>query len=208
MRLTSFMPSKQTDIRFTPELLQALPCGLHQVPIREAMRHLPELYDLYPSVPLTRHEMDHYLIDVKIHMLMKGMYPCIPNWHCDHVPRVGGKLRYGAPVSPAPMFLWISEGPHTEFLAGQGDLNPPPKDHGELDERIRFADPETKLMPEQTWCAFWQDTPHRGTPATENGWRVFARLVHRSVIEQSGARQQVNPIRRHAQVYLPHDFHW
>ena len=49
-------------------------------------------------------------------------------------------------------------------------------------------------------------TPHRGTQATENVWRVFVRLTHKSITPVSPV---TNYIRRHCQVYLdPTTFSW
>ena len=149
-------------------------------------------------------EEDKWEVDVKIHMLMKGQYPCIPNWHCDNVPRVKGNLQWQEATDEQNMYLWVSGKPTTEFLAQDfqtGNIST----HGELAESIIEGNPDTFQIPEQTWVGMSQLTPHRGTVATENCWRIFVRVTDKKIMS---VRPQISKIRRHCQVYLPYDFHW
>src|SRR3546814_9461958 len=81
---------------------------------------------------------------------MPGHFPCIPNWHCDNVPRDESGLRYDLvddlPRFP-PMYLWISKGPATEFLAEGIHMMHRPGSHQEI---ARFLDglPARTLPPE------------------------------------------------------------
>ena len=199
---------------FSKDLLQTLPCGLHRATLIEANKLLPELRELYhyfPDEVLSdlMGDMESWFIDIKITMLMKGQYPCIPNWHCDNVPRNNnGELEYGnITQNSKPMYLWLSGEPLTEFLAKDYQVGSV-KDHGELDKLIKGSDMLTRKLPQETWVKMWQNTPHRGTVCKENTWRVFVRLTHKSLVGEFLARQKVNPLRRHSQVYLPHDFNW
>jgi hypothetical protein len=144
-------------------------------------------------------------------MLMKGQYPCIPNWHCDNVPRnTDGKLEYGRIDFAEPaMLIWISGSPETTFLDKDIETPIPPRNHGELAEVVKHyikrGDAKEVKLPANTWCQFRQNIPHRGNATPDYTWRVFARLTHKSIMT---ARPVISVVRRHAQVYLPHDFHW
>ena len=131
MLLTTYKPGKETDLTFTPEFLQTLPCGLHRCPMDKAEKHLPEMQPLIESAPIPQSEWNQWEVDIKIHMLMKGQYPCIPNWHCDNVPRnTDGKLEYGRIDFAEPaMLIWISGSPETTFLDRDIETPIPPRNH-------------------------------------------------------------------------------
>lgn len=210
---TPVVTNEKTKVNVPKRIIQTMPCGLHRATLEQAIEYIPELESLYSSLPkevmddLTI-DSESWVIDIKIHMLMKGMYPCIPNWHCDNVPRNDeGELQYGF-VTPdsKPMYLWISAGPATLFL--KNGFTSSVQDHGELNTTIREAKFEHEEMPEQTWIKMDQLTPHRGQSAKEQTWRIFCRLTHKSLIDDFMARQKVSPLRRHSQVYLPYNFNW
>jgi hypothetical protein len=188
----------------TTEELSAGYCGLHRGSYSDLCLHTPHLRRLVEDAPV---DLDDYEIDIKVHMLMKGQFPCIPNWHCDNVPRLDtGELLYDQALAGGkPMLLWVSGAPTTEFLVNDIEL-PDPETHGELDAYIRTDRIiKTKCIPERTWLTLDQRTPHKGTAATKHGWRIFVRLTPKII---STARPVLSPIRRHTQVYLPNNFHW
>lgn len=208
----------ETAIAFDPKVLEVDHCGLFRAPLHLAAQLMPTMAELVASVPVPNPE--DYELDVKVHMLMAGQYPCIPNWHCDNVPRDESGLRYdlvdlGAP----PMLLWISDGPETQFLAEPTDMPQRPGSHQEIARWITHGTarmsrvgweglPQRELqsLKPNTWTAMRQDTPHRGVQATKSGWRVFARVTPRSL---APARPVHSVLRRHAQVYLDaSNFSW
>lgn len=194
----TFRAVRATAIDLPQTLLESLGCGLFRCPLPLAYGLLPELSALYDSAPVENPE--EWELDIKIHMLMANQYPCIPNWHCDNVKRVDGQVRYDLIESQAkPMYLWISDGPHTEFLANPLEVLGAPKGHHALADYIRSSKVPTKFLPAQTWIRMDQRTPHRGTLAKEDGWRVFARLTHKSI---APVRPVLNFVRRLCQVYL------
>jgi hypothetical protein len=67
-------------------------CGVHQAPAAVVAELMPDLQPLLETFP---DDLSKFTFDVKVHMLMPGQYPCIPNWHTDFVPRVNG-IRRGA----------------------------------------------------------------------------------------------------------------
>ena len=145
-------------------------CGVHQAPIGELTRLMPDLNDLVMSTFPDNH--DNFTWDVKVHMLMPGQYPGIPNWHRDNVPRVNGIQKFDSCDPTKPMYLWISGGPLTQFKDG-------------------FLQPKK-------WHRFTQLDEHRGIAASEFTWRGFIRASHREIVPPKASNWQ----RKHCQVYL------
>ncbi len=192
----------ETAISFDPKVLEVGHCGLFRAPLHLAAQLMPEMADLIASIPVENPE--DYELDVKVHMLMAGQYPCIPNWHTDMVQRDDTGLRFDLiDYDTPPMLLWISDGPATEFLARPLVMPRTPSSHREIARFLLDMDGVGSLMTRfiqpNTWNAMWQHTPHRGAVSQKSGWRVFARVTHRSI---APARPVNSVIRRHAQVYL------
>lgn len=144
-------------------------CGVHQAPYKEAVNLMPDLIPIFKTFP-DKHEL--FTWDIKIHMLMPNQYPCIPNWHTDNVPRVNGIQRFDLIKPDLPMYAWISGAPLTQFKHG-------------------FLTPEK-------WHRFTQMDEHRGTCASDFGWRCFIRATHIDIQKPKASDWK----RRHLQVYL------
>ena len=144
-------------------------CGVHQAPFHVVLELMPDLVDVLDTFP---DDPANFTWDVKVHMLMPMQYPCIPNWHTDNVPRINGVQRFDLIKPELPMYLWVSNGPLTQFKHG-------------------FVLP-------QTWHRFTQLDEHRGCAASEFGWRCFIRATHQEIQEPKKENWQ----RRHTQVYL------
>lgn len=195
----------RTSFNFHPDVLSGLPCGLFRATFDECVRFTPEFAPLLLSCPVGN--LDDYEFDIKVHMLMTDQFPCIPNWHCDNVPRaVYPTHDYAAAAQREdfPMLLWLSNGPHTEFLAEPMTMPHVPKDHAEVADFIHAhmqyqPNPITRFLPPQQWAEFSSVAPHRGVASEEHQWRVFVRATHKSVLPD---RPKVHPVRRHCQVYL------
>ena len=149
--------------------LERLPCGIFHCPTEVVGDEFPEFAEILGPLPCEG------VLDVKVHMLMPGQYPCIPNWHYDFVPRddAGQKLMH-ARDPDQKMYLWVSGPPFPEFRDGR------------------------EILPFK-WVEFTQFDEHRGLPSEHFGWRVFARVVPRSLCPP--APRHAWP-RRHSQVYL------
>lgn len=200
---------KETDIRFDHAALSADHCGLFRAPLHLAASFMPSMSELIASAPIATCFRDQWELDVKVHMLMKDQYPCIPNWHCDNVPRTDGTrydlvgshdgtFDYGA-GRDIPMYLWVSDEPTTEFLDEELEVPEVPQSHAEVAFDMENWVPRKQRIRANAWYSMDQRTPHRGRAATEGGWRVFARLTHKSI---APSRPVASVIRRHAQVYL------
>lgn len=150
-------------------------CGVHQAPISAVVDLMPDLAELLSTFP---ENPDEFTWDIKVHMLMPRQYPCIPNWHCDFVPRQNG-VKIPLPENLAPMYLWISGPPLTQFRDGYLEAG--------------------------RWHMFTQKDEHRGTPSGDFCWRGFIRAAHKDIVKP----KPNNWIRRHCQVYLdPKDYQW
>lgn len=144
-------------------------CGVHQAPIRVVGELMPDIVPILLTFP---DNSRNFTWDVKVHMLMPRQYPCIPNWHADNVPRVDGIQRLDLVRPELPMYAWISGAPLTQFKHGY-------------------------LQPEK-WHRFNQLDEHRGTPASDFGWRCFIRATHVDICPP----KKGDWLRRHSQVYL------
>lgn len=158
-------------------------CGVHQASSDELLNLMPDLWDLIATFPEDHPE--HFIWDVKVHMLMPGQFPCIPNWHYDNIPRINNVQDFSKVRPELPMYLWLSGGPLTEFRKGG---------------RTQFVRPEE-------WYRFTQKDEHRGTVSKDFCWRGFIRATHKDLMPQE--RRGHDPLRRHCQVYLDaNDFKW
>lgn len=164
-------------------------CGVILCDYNKTSKLMPEVIPVINDLVMSNqleYNINDYLIDVKVHMLMPGQFPCIPNWHCDFVPRDSDLNLQPDKVTGEKMYLWVSNGPYTEF------------------EHKPFI-----IECEQTkWVEFDQTTRHRGTVSEEHTWRCFIRLIPKSFIEGRGIKN-VGEVRRHCQVYLDSEnFTW
>lgn len=127
--------------------------GVHQAPISELVRLMPDLSRLialtFPGVP------ELFTWDVKVHMLMPRMWPCIPNWHLDFAPREGGIQRPEL-AADVGCWMWLSGPPLTEFRGG--------------------------FVRAKQWVRFTPRDEHRGTPSGDFCWRGFIRAVPSSFL--------------------------
>lgn len=204
MKFNTFREVKKTNIDLGKISMGDQYCGLFRCPLEKAKIVMPAFEELFDSAPVENKE--DWEVDLKIHMLMNDQFPCLPNWHCDNVPRFDGFTDYSkCDMNNPKMLLWISGAPYTEFLKNDQEFNLP-LSHADLAESIKNKVVETVKIKGQCWISIDQLTPHRGTISTESTWRVFTRLTHNSI---APVRPVNNVIRRHCQVYLnPESFSW
>jgi hypothetical protein len=146
-----------------PSNIESLPCGLFRCGLKDAFIKLPELSCLYKTSPVEI--SNDWQIDIKIHMLMRGQYPCIPNWHCDNVIRdKDGALDFkktSLEQSPYKMYIWLSNNPTTLFLREKLKLNFTPSSHRDIAKFLAHDDGNPAYPIEsQQWYEFDQLTPH------------------------------------------------
>ncbi|WP_419810787.1 hypothetical protein [Bacterioplanoides sp.] len=158
-------------------------CGVHQASFLQLAELMPDVLKLLKDFP--ENPLD-FTWDVKVHMLMPGQFPCVPNWHYDNIPRVNNVKDFSRVQQDKPMYLWLSGAPLTEF---------------------RNPDGTTRFISPKTWNRFTQKDEHRGTASVEFGWRGFIRATHKDILPANHAG--TDPLRRHSQVYLDaNNFSW
>lgn len=156
------------------EQIKKLRCGLISTPFVDALHMMPEIKQILLDAP--RDETESYYVDAKVHMLMPGQYPCIPNWHYDFTPRDGDGNKMPECRDPSKkMFLWLSGAPLTLFEDG-------------------------RVVTPRKWMEFTQFDAHRGVVSDAFQWRLFIRLAPESLIPFKCKGEQC--LRRHTQVYL------
>ncbi len=152
-----------------------------------------------------------WVIDTRCHMLMKGMYPAIPGWHCDDVPRspasnnqpdlrrINEKVRHIC-VTLSDYEQGVS---NTEYLNQHMAIV---VDTTSVWDSVNKAVNEDRyrmsfFAEDGQFILFDQLNLHRASPAIHNGWRYFFRmsLTH---------RKPSNEIRKQTQVYLTSEHGW
>ena len=155
-------------------------CGVHRASAEDLLELMPDVAQL--CVETFPDPMGEYSWDVKVHMLMPSQYPCIPNWHYDHVPRINNKQDFSKVRTDLLMWLWISGEPLAEFKR-DGIITP---------------------VHAETWKSFTQADIHRGTVSHAFQWRGFIRATPIEIVQPIK-----NCLRRHSQVYLDAEsFRW
>lgn len=196
--------------------------------------HLPQLYrcDLEFAKAQGNEELNRLLdafkltgrfkyvsIDTRSHMLMQGMYPCIPGWHCDDFYRTDDlgqqpdleKVNEAAPA--IHHMLIIGDCSRTEFTT-EDIVFPSTKEVQAIQGKDapvylwydRQLDSDhskhTEFVEPGNIYTFGPTAFHRGTAATHNGWRYFIRIT------ESNHRQPKNEIRYQTQVYTNGRVSW
>jgi hypothetical protein len=158
---------------------------------------------------ITKQWLDHIgvdgIIDTRVHMLMPNFWPCIPGWHHDDVRRtlLNKQPNYddNYHVDHIVTIVGDKEVSNTEFAFGDC---PFPKVDGKVyqewspmvDEAIADGFLESELLKYGDIILHDNRTWHRGTQATDFGWRWFARISFGS------ERKIANEIRNQTQIYL------
>jgi len=157
------------------------------------------------------------VIDTRVTMTMKGMYPSIPGWHGDDVPRsrtTGQPILHG--VNPFVQHFMVLLSDQESTVSATEFLNMPVEldidlanvwnsVDREVNQRIKTYDAYRKdleghmnqmtsfIKPGEI-VRFNQEAIHRASPTITPGWRFFYRL---SITH----RKPANEIRNQVQVY-------
>ena len=127
-------------------------CGVHQATYPQLIELMPDLKDLIDTFP---ENPSIFIWNVKVHMLMPGQYPCIPNWHYDNIPRINNVQDFSRAKPHLPMYLWVSNQPLPEF-------------------RNKYT---SWFIQPETWTRFTQQDEHRGSVSDSFCWRGFIRAT-------------------------------
>jgi hypothetical protein len=152
---------------------------------------------------------DNIIFDSRVHMLMKGWFPCIPGFHHDDVPRSSsdGQPNYDNAEYRSRHCMALVNGniAPTEFATGTFIMPGVPEGetiykvwHPEVEEQLDNGIGRRVPAVSNQLLFFDDRTFHQGTRAVDNGWRWFGRA------SWDTDRKPVNEIRRQVQVYLEH----
>jgi hypothetical protein len=143
------------------------------------------------------------VVDVRVQRLMPGMYPSIPGWHCDAVPR---NSYHGQPdfdlIDPAAFHVCVllSSEPcgvsntqyvdqHMVFKLWQ---SPERTVYRQLHEEVEKHKPQLIHVKDGEFIKFTPHTVHRAMPTLRRGWRMFFRysMYHKPPLENKIANCQ------------------
>lgn len=138
----------------------------------------------------------HLVVDVRIQRLMPGMYPSIPGWHCDAVPRNDyfaqpDLTKLDTKIKHLTLTLSTEKDgvSNTEFVNEGIPFEYKPEDRSmsvwqQVHRRVFYeANLNTVLplrtikVPDNKLAIFSQDTIHRASPCHKRGWRMFYRMA-------------------------------
>lgn len=159
--------------------------GLMLCTMTEAKKLMPEVLPILQQL-IPEMCWDEYLIDVKVHMLMPGQFPCIPNWHYDFLPRSEDGERSCNTRSDKKMYMWLSDAPLTLYKDRNG---------------------KEFTKPAKRWHSFTQHDLHRGQMSEDHVWRCFIRVIPKEFVHT--ITKNIGEVRRHIQVYCDSSkFRW
>jgi len=144
----------------------------------------------------------YLVVDTRLSMLMPGMYPCIPGWHCDEFYRPAGIPDLAAAPDAEHLITVLGGCSRTRFVTQEIEttLEPSTDFYAKLHLEIEAKNPKTAQIEPGDWWRLSQLSPHRGEPATEAGWRYFFRMTG------SNHHTPKNELRTQTQVYLTAPF--
>ncbi|CCI88662.1 phage protein [Yersinia phage phiR1-RT] len=205
----------QADIKDTP--------GLWNAPLEIAINFGGKItQEALSSMNLT-YEYKHIIVDVKTHLLQPGMFPAIPGWHTDGVPR-GGSMSpaKGSPDinmqenARAPKYHLMVLGIDcpTIFIKNRNvevellDTNLSSL-YKSLTQKVKADinlydtyEIEPGFIYEWDW---WE--LHTAQAARQSGWRYLIRVTETDYFEPQTDLNQI--FRRQQQVFLPStEFGW
>jgi hypothetical protein len=205
------------------EVLKNTP-QLWNASLDDALRYGGDLTKAAIGAMDLKFDRKYIVVDTKIHMLMPGFYPAIPNWHTDGVPR-GVELRPEAKdwpnihaqesMTPSRYHLLVTgDGCLTQFATTPIMLNtqlgsPTYNLYEDLNDQLKYADDEEKGVISAPSCQvltwdWWQ--LHRGIQATKHEWRYLIRVTETDHMSPQTDLRQI--LRTQIQVYVPESFGW
>lgn len=208
--------------------------GLVNASPEDAVRYGGDITRAALGAMKIRNDRRYVVVDVKTHMLMKGMSPAIPGWHTDSAPRdeTGNPQGSGPPslalqeeidaAGRATHFhlLVTGDGCLTEFYTlSHAVLRVPLADtslYATMSEQVResrgeggartWAPRQFQFAPSCTVVEWDWWNVHRGVPATLREWRYLIRVTETDFLPPDTDLRRV--IRTQQQVYAPATFGW
>lgn len=200
--------------------------ALWNVSAEDAMRYGGDLTRSALAACPIANDRRYVVVDTKVHMLKPGMWPAIPGWHTDGVPRgnswspadgvpnihLQDRAEGEGQRAPRYHLLVTGEGCLTEFVVERNFVVPVPECpsetlYSDMTHFVNATRPQTFVAPScrvLTWD--WWDI-HRGVAAKSSEWRFLIRVT-----ETDHLAPQTDPrrfIRTQHNVYVPSEaFGW
>ena len=156
------------------------------------------------------------IVDTRTHMLFPGMYPAIPGWHCDFVPRAFGQpdlTKLKNRVVKAQRYFTVVVSSHPDGVSNPcylkesitADFSNEFPVWGQLHFQINALMDEHPIpmhvQADREIMMFNTSTIHRASIAHNKGWRFFYRMA---VVDATAK----NDIRKQTQVYADPNIGW
>lgn len=136
------------------------------VPI-EQLTTTDYVWSLIHQAPQLDAKFKHCLVDVKVHDLKQGQYPCIPGWHIDHRTSIVKSQK------EVYQLLVTSDVSCTEFMTNEFESDEVFHRNIAIPDKI-----ETGYIHPLHWYSYDNHTFHRCTKAGYSGRRILIRLCH------------------------------
>lgn len=197
--------------------------GLFRASVEDALRYGGDITREAINAMNIRNDKKYVLVDVKVHMLMKGFCPAIPGWHTDGVPRPNmSSTGKGAPdiklqeEMNSPRFHLLTTGDHcsTEFVSTRNlSLDVPDVPNNSLyaniskqmTDKIQAGELQTFAKPRQVIEFDWWEL-HTAVYANKFGWRYLIRVTESDTLAPLTNLRDI--IKTQAQVYTPVNVGW
>lgn len=201
--------------------------GLWNASLEDAVKYGGDLTRAALSAMNLRGDRKYIVVDTRVTMLMPGMYPSIPGWHTDGVPR-GEELRPEVKKEPninaqeaefglrSPRYHLMVTGQHslTDFITDQVELEVPDEPRSTL---YKMLDTQSKAMiasgavipftaPTCTVVEFDWWNLHTAKASTGHEFRFLIRVTE---TDHLAPCQDLNKVIRTQQnVYVPENYGW
>lgn len=170
---------------------------------KTALKHIQAAFikDIYNA----KQEGLSAIVDVRVQRLMPGMFPSIPGWHCDAVPRCQyhGQPNFCA-INPAAFHVALTLSSEaagvskTEYVMDAIKPKIYDQEHvyRDLHEQVVHIAPRVEQINDGVFVKYTPKTIHRATETHRRGWRMFMRfsMYHKPPL--------VNGVQGQQQVYL------
>lgn len=198
--------------------------GLWRASLDDAVKYGGSLTRMVLGKMNLRGDKKYIIVDVKVHMLVKGFMPAIPGWHTDGVPRFSDHWNIsdgvpslaeqadwedsGEPVSPRYHLYVSGSGCLTKFITDPITLDVPESGsdtYANISKQVNLLNLPTSVFPGQIIEWDWWNL-HTAVPAQKREWRYLCRVTETDHKAPNTDLREV--LRTQEQVYVPTEFGW
>ncbi len=215
-------PTRNTNtVKNEPMIFSGCPDFAHSEggPLTREITRILLNHQMFRTVQMFSPDNFRVVIDTRVTMTMEGMYPSIPGWHGDDIPRsrtTGQPVLHGVNPLVQHFMVLLSDQPTavstTEFILKPTEIdvdianvwnsvdthiNDRLEVHNKYNEGRPIEEqiaPTTGFIEPGEIVRFNQEAIHRASPTVTPGWRFFYRasITH---------RKPANEVRKQVQVY-------